>query len=135
MLKNDKEFYKICFDTLLEGICITNNKGIIVMNNSFLEDIFGYKRGELKNKNIDVLIPEIYRKPHQNHFTSYFKNPKKFKKGKGRDFYGLHKNGKVINIEIGLNFFEYKNETYAKALVTDISFRKEEELKIIKQQL
>ena len=130
MLKNDKEFYKIWFDTLLEGICITDNKGIIVMNNSSLEEIFGYKSGELKNKKIDILIPEIYRNSHQNHFTSYFKKPKKFKKGKGRDFFGLHKNGKVINVEIGLNFFEYKDNIYAKALITDISSRKEEELKI-----
>ncbi len=130
MLKNDKEFYKICFDTLLEGICITDNKGVIVMNNSSLEDIFGYKSGELKNKKIDILIPEIYRNSHQNHFTSYFKSPKKFKKGKGRDFFGLDKNGKVINVEIGLNYFEYKDKIYAKALITDISTRKEEELKI-----
>ncbi len=130
MLKNDKEFYKICFDTLLEGICITDNKGVIVMNNSSLEDVFGYKSGELKNKKIDILIPEIYRNSHQNHFTSYFKKPKKFKKGKGRDFFGLHKNGKVINVEIGLNYFEYKDKIYAKALITDISTRKEEELKI-----
>ena len=130
MLENDKEFYKICFDTLLEGVCITDNKGVIVMNNSSLEDIFGYKSGELKNKKIDILIPEIYRNSHQNHFTSYFKRPKKFKKGKGRDFFGLHKNGKVINVEIGLNYFEYKDKIYAKALITDISTRKEEELKI-----
>ena len=47
MVKNDEVFYKICFDSLIDGICITDHEGSIVMNNSALEDIFGYNRGEL----------------------------------------------------------------------------------------
>ncbi len=29
-----EDFYKICFDTLLEGICFTDNRGTIIMNNA-----------------------------------------------------------------------------------------------------
>ena len=130
MLENDKNFYKICFDTLLEGICITDNKGKIVLNNSPLEEIFGYEKGELLNKNIDLLIPKKYHKSHQDYYKTYFKNPIRHKKGKGREFLGLHKNGNIIQLEIGLNHFTFNDKVYAKALISDISWRKKDELKI-----
>lgn len=132
MIKNDEVFYKICFENLLEGICITDNKGIIVLNNPPLEEIFGYEKGEMLGKNIAILIPEEFRKIHHEHFTSYFKIPKKFQKGKGREFYGLHKSGEVLHVEIGLNHFDYQGKKYARALITDISSRKKDELKLKK---
>lgn len=130
MLIDDKVFYEIWVDTFLEGICITDDKGIIVMNNTPLEEIFGYKKGELLHKKFDVLIPEKFRKIHLNHFSQYFKNPIKFKKGHGREVYGLHKSGKILHVEIGLNSFEYHGRMYAKALISDISLRKDKEQKI-----
>ncbi len=130
MIENDEVFYKICFDSLLEGICITDNTGKIVYNNFPLEEIFGYDKGEILGKNIEILIPKEFRKTHQKHFTNYFMVPKQHKKGKGREFYGLHKNGNILHVEIGLNHFDYLGKTYAKALITDISLRKSDEIKL-----
>lgn len=127
MVKSDEVFYKICFDSLVEGICITNEEGRIVMNNSAIEEIFGYKKGELLGEKIDILIPEAHRRIHLHHFDSYLKSPKKFKKGKGREFYGLHKSGVILDLEIGLNYFFHEGNLFAKALVSDISTRKNKE--------
>ena len=133
MVKNDEVFYKICFDSLIDGICIVDHRGIIVMNNSTLEDIFGYDRGDLVNKKLDVLIPEKHRKVHNRHFSSYLNAPKKYSKGKGREFYGLHRNGSILDLEIGLNYFKYQGDLYAKALISEIGIRKEKEFKIKEQ--
>ena len=133
MIKNDDVFYKICFDSLIDGICIVNKKGLIVINNSSLDEIFGYSKGELLNKKIDVLVPEAHRISHKSHFESYLKFPKKYNKGKGREFYGLHKNGSILDLEIGLNYFEHKGSFYAKALVSEIGTRKQKESRIKEQ--
>ena len=101
MRKSNEVFYKICFDSLLEGICIANEEGRIVMINSALEDIFGYKKEEILNKSINSLIPEVHRDIHTKHFDSYIKSPKKYKKGKGHEFTGLHKDGSILELEIG----------------------------------
>jgi len=130
MLQDDKEFYKVCFDNLSVGICITDNKGVIIMNNASLEEIFAYEKGELLHQSIDTLIPNNYRSSHENHLKAYFQNPKKYKMGNGRDLYGLQKTGKVIPIGIGLSAMEYEGQTYAKALISDISSRKKEEFRI-----
>ena len=121
---DNEAFYKICFDSLIEGLCIANEAGEIVMNNSACEEIFGYAKGELIGQSIDILIPETHRNVHHYHFESYFQHPRKFKKGKGREFFGRHKNGEMLDLEIGLNFFEYEGKRYAKALISEIGTRK-----------
>ena len=133
MVKNEEVFYKICFDSLLEGICVVDRDSRIIMNNCALEKIFGYEKGELLHKKIEYLIPESYREIHKHHFESFLKSPKKHKKGKGHEFFGLHKNGSVLDLEIGLNFFEFEGKFYAKAIVSEISSRKRKELQIERQ--
>ena len=130
MHKNDEVFYKICFDSLLEGLCITNEEGRIVIINSAFEEIFGYDEAELLGKKITLLIPESHRSIHIKHFQNYLRSPKKYKKGKGREFLGLHKNGRILDLEIGLNYFEYEGVFFAKALVSEIGTRKQKELLI-----
>ncbi|MGI9531886.1 PAS domain-containing sensor histidine kinase [Lutimonas sp.] len=130
MVKSDEVFYRICFDSLLEGICITNQEGRIVMINAALEEIFGYKKQALIGQKIDFLIPEDLRETHLQHFHNYLNFPKKYKKGKGREFKGLHKNGTILDLEIGLNYFRHEGGFYAKALISEISSRKKKEQRI-----
>ena len=130
MVKSDEGFYKICFDSLIEGICIANQEGRIVMINSAIEEIFGYKKAELVGQKIDILIPKSLHKAHFEHFNTYIKFPKKYKKGKGREFFGMHKNGSILDLEIGLNHFIHEESFFAKAVISDIGTRKENELGI-----
>ena len=133
MVTTDEVFYKICFDSLLEGLCIVNQEGRIVMNNLAVEEIFGYEKDELKGQKIDMLIPESHRSLHLKYFNSYLKSPTKHKKGRGRDIIGRHKNGSILELEIGLNYFVHEGVFYAKALISDISARKQKELMIRKK--
>ena len=130
MVKSDEVFYKICFDSLVEGICIANQEGRIVMINSAMEEIFGYKKGELIDQKIDILIPKSLHKAHFEHFNTYIKSPKKYKKGKGREFFGMHKNGSILDLEIGLNHFIHEDAFFAKAVISDIRTRKQNEFRI-----
>ena len=130
MVKSDEVFYKICFDSLQEGICVANQDGIIIMNNFAIEEIFGYDEGELLGKKIELLMPEANRESHRTFYDAYLKNHKNRKIAKGREFFGLHKNGSILDLEIGLNYFELNGEIYAKALVSEISARKRRENRI-----
>jgi len=134
MLQDDKIFYELCFNSLLEGICITDERGNILMNNESLERIFKYNKGELDGENIQILIPQQYRKIHHKHVEAYFKNPSGYSKGEKREFYGQCKSGEIIPIEIGLNYLKYKGNIYAKATISDISKRRSKENKIIEDK-
>ncbi len=134
MLRDDKIFYELCFNSLSEGICITDERGGILMNNESLEQIFKYDKGELQNKSISLLIPHRFREIHHHHIGNYFKNPSGYSKGEKREFYGQCKDGEVIPIEIGLNYLKYKGTIYAKAMISDISKRRDKEKKIIEDK-
>lgn len=130
MIKCDEVFYRICFDSLIEGICVANKEGRIVIVNSAIEDIFGYKKRELIGQNINILIPKSKHKAHSEYFNNYLNFPKKHKKGIGREFFGVHKNGSILDLEIGLNYFIHEGDFFAKAVISDIGVRKQKELLI-----
>lgn len=127
-----EEFYQLLFETATEGIIICDREGSIKIINEATEKIFGYKKVELVNKKIEILIPSSLRNKHQEHRKSYLSSPKKRRMGEGRDLLGLTKFGKEVPIEISLNHISHNNEKYVMALVTDVTNRKANE-KIIQQ--
>ncbi len=130
MIKEDLMFYKLCVDSFIDGICITDKDGMILMNNHPLEMIFGYGENELLGKSITILIPERYRETNINHFLNLIKDPVRLKNGLVNEFYGLHKNGKILQIEVKINHFTHKNNQFTKLTLNDISMRKYKERRI-----
>jgi PAS domain S-box-containing protein len=62
--------------------------GVIVMVNAEAERIFGYPRGELLGRSVEMLIPERFRAAHAGMRSGYFSEPRARAMGAGRDLYG-----------------------------------------------
>lgn len=126
---------RIVFDTLFEavseGIIVVDENQKIKVVNSSAEEMFGYDKGELLDKDLKALIPQKYKDSHDAHFNSFLKVQQRRQMGHGRDLYAAHKNGGVFPIEVGLNPFHMENKKYTMALVVDISLRKHQELEIL----
>ena len=69
MFHQNKNIFNILFEAIPEGALVVNNNSLIVFANTAVENMFGYNNGELKNQNLNVLIPKkhslqrIIRKP------------------------------------------------------------------------
>lgn len=87
------------FSDVKDGVIVINEENEIVITNAKADDMFGYGRGELLSKPLQILIPEKYRAAHHAKQASYFANPapRKF-----RDLEGLRKDGTMFPIEIAL---------------------------------
>lgn len=127
---DSNHFYKPLFDSAAEGILLSNKAGEILLVNPKAESLFGYETGELIGHNINTLIPKEHRKNHEGYIKGYFKKPDARSMGSGMKLFGKCKNGELIPIEIGLNYFDSKGEKYAIALITNISERLKTEEKI-----
>ncbi|WP_339624732.1 PAS domain S-box protein [uncultured Winogradskyella sp.] len=125
MLKQDQEIFNILLESVSEGVIIVDNLRHIVDLNGTAEAIFGYKKSELLQQELDILIPSNYHKKHAQHFKSFIKDGKKRSMGEASDIYGLKKTGDIIDIEVELNPFVIYDKTYVMALVKDISRVKE----------
>ncbi len=131
IFKNTSNVFGILSDAISEGIIIVNKQRIIVATNESADQLFGYNKGELNNKTLEILIPNKYHHVHPGHVSGFFKHTGKRQMGHGRDLHGLRKDGTTFPVEAGLNPFTINNNDYVMALITDISVRKkaEDELK------
>ncbi|MCA9468282.1 MAG: PAS domain S-box protein, partial [Nitrospira sp.] len=79
----------------------------IVLVNRLIETLFGYSRQELIGQPIEILLPARFRQAHTHHRSDYSNKPAPHPKmGKGRELHGLHKDGREIPLEVGLNPIE-----------------------------
>ncbi len=123
LLKDNKAFFKVCFDSMQIGIIVFNLKKEIVLANTPLLAIFNYTSEEIYKNNIHVLFKSISL---INEFIEG-KNSNKFKSL--IETFGITKEGFEIPIEMSFGKMEFEGQIYYKALISNITVRKEIELK------
>jgi PAS domain S-box-containing protein len=131
MFKQDQEIFNILLGAVSEGVLIVDSQQNIMEINESLETIFGYARDEIIGQPLNTLIPTNYHANHGKHFEGFMEKHERRQMGKGRDIFGLHKNGSIFPVEAGLNPFVIYGKTYVMALIIDITTRKKQENEII----
>ena len=128
---------ELLFTTAAEGLVVVDASGAILMHNPRLNTLFGYDKGELLGKPIEVLLPDAARARHSAHRDSYNKKPVQRSMGQGMDLWGKRKDGSVLPVEVSLNHFSVDDKRYVMGLVTDITLRRraEEALQRTNQEL
>lgn len=125
--KRAEERFRAAIESNPNGVVIVNEEGKIVLVNAYLESLLGYSRKELLGKPVEILVPGRFRNAHPEHRSAYFANPQARMMGNGRELYALHKSGREIPVEIGLNPLKTKDELFVLAAIADITERKKAE--------
>jgi len=115
------------FEFATEGILVTDAAGSIVMLNPSAERMFGYEKGELIGRKIEVLIPSRFSANHEKYRHGFDENPRPRSMGTGRDLFASKKDGGEFPVEISLSPFESVNGKFVIAFIIDITIRKHHE--------
>jgi len=122
-------------DSAPDATVVVNESGEIQISNKQMVKLLGYTQDELKNMNVDMLVPSRYRDNHANHRKDFSTHAKARSMGTGLNLSAVTKDGKEIPIEVSLSPIETLDGTLVAAAIRDISDRKaaEEELQLAKQ--
>ena len=75
-----------------------------------------------------MFLPKFIKNIHSSHYATFYKNNRNRQYlTNPREVIGLHKDGRLIPLEIRINIFEFEGKKYTKAHISDISVRKEKE--------
>jgi two-component sensor histidine kinase len=81
----------------------------------------------LLDQYVEMLMPERFRQGHSVFRANFLASPQTRLMGKGRDLYGLRKDGTEVPIEIGLNPLRTASGDFVLSSVADITERKRAE--------
>lgn len=136
-LKDSEEQYRSVAQSANDGIITADIEGIIKSWNHGAEKIFGYGEKEVIGKNLDIIIPQDYRKSQINRIKQIVSVKRQTINGNTIELLGLHKNGKEFPLELSLAKWETQKGKFFTGIIRDISERKiaEEEIKNRNEQL
>jgi PAS domain S-box-containing protein len=106
------------------GIVMVDQRGVIVLVNTHIEESFGYGRDELLGQPIEILVPRRFHAHHSGYRNLFIAAPSARPMGAGRELFGLRRDGTEFPVEIGLNPIETEHGVMVLGTIVDITERK-----------
>jgi PAS domain S-box-containing protein len=102
---------------------LMDDQGHIAVVNPQLETLFGYRRGQLSGRAVEVLLPQRLRGAHVTSRNEFLRDPEPRAMTVGRELLGLRSSGEEFPIEIGLSPITLGGRTWVLASIFDITQR------------
>jgi PAS domain S-box-containing protein len=124
---DDLERWRFIVEAAPIAIMLVDDRGQIAFANAQAHRMFGYAAAELLGTSVDTLVPDRFGGAHPALRDDYLHAPASWPLGAGRDLFGLHKDGREIPIEIGLNPITTTLGDFVLASIIDITERRQAE--------
>ncbi len=110
-------------DASPDAVVMVDGHGLIELANRQTELLFGYDRGELLGRPVEVLLPERISRAHTAHRTCFGATPEMRSMGSGAGLFARRADGSEIAVEVNLSPVDLHGELHVIAAVRDVSER------------
>jgi PAS domain S-box-containing protein len=131
---NSNEIYKAIFDAGPDAMLIVDDSGKIIIVNHRTEQLFGYEGNEMIGKEIELLIPERFKREHVKDRAHYAQQPTSMQLGKNRKISGRKKDGSEFIAEITVSPVNINGKSFIASSVRDVTERKEKDEKLLNEE-
>jgi len=116
------------------AVMMVDRDGRIVFSNARASALFGYDRGELLGKPIEMLVPSASRPSHEAYRRDFVTNTSTGAMRAGTEVHGLRKDGAEIPVEVWLTTVRIHDDLLVLVNVIDISVRRSTEAELARQR-
>lgn len=125
--KRTEEKVRLAVEAAPTAMIMVDESGTILLVNTQAERLFGYQRGDLVGRSIDMLVPARYRIEHKKLRAGFSQVPETREMAKAREIYGQRRDGTEVPIEIGLTPIVTQDGLVILSSIVDISERRSAE--------
>jgi PAS domain S-box-containing protein len=125
-----EEQFRALLELAPDAMVIVDHRGVIRLANAQTEEMFGYGRGELLGRPVELLLPQRFRAGHPGHRRAYAASQQVRPMGAGLELSGLRRDGAEFPVEISLSPLQTSEGLLVSAAIRDVSERKAAEQRI-----
>ncbi len=121
-------------NSVQDAIVSADNRGKIIFWNEGARKIFGYEEEEVLGQSLSIIMPDKYRKAHQEGMKRYLQTGEKRVIGQVVEVQGLRKDGSEFPLELSLGVWDTENGKYFTGIMRDITERLQSEIALRRSQ-
>ena len=120
----------LIIDTAPDAMMVVGSDGRLVRANARAARLFGYAMQDMLGLSVEALIPARFRTHHLEERARYARAASPRPMGEGRSLFAQRRDGSEFPVEVSLGPVLVAGEQQTVVMLTDISHRREAELKI-----
>ena len=111
----------------VDAVVVIDERGVVETLNPAAEQMFGYAAGEVIGQNVNILMPDPYRREHDGYLENYVRTGRKKIIGIGREVVGRRKDGTVFPADLAVSEARVGERRAFVGIIRDITERKQAE--------
>ncbi|MDF1662820.1 MAG: protein kinase [Planctomycetota bacterium] len=132
--KSLNNMFKKVLECLPDGLIVVDESLTIVYVNKTAEWLFGYKREQLLDSSVEMLIPDRFLTNHREHVKKYLKDPHVRAMGATNDLFAKYSDGAEFPVEISLGPIHTHAGFFVSMSVRDVSEREKEREELARER-
>jgi two-component system, LuxR family, sensor kinase FixL len=118
--------------TTVDAIITIDNRGSVRTFNKAAENLFQFNSSEVVGKNVNMLMPQPYRREHDDYLENYHKTGSRKIIGIGREVTGRRKDGSTFPMYLAVSEVNVNGQRLYTGIIRDITEQRRLEQEVLR---